>query len=232
MLNIQKIKEEICDIGRRIYNKGFASANDGNISYRIDANRVVCTPTQICKGFMKPDDLCVVDMEGNQISGVRKRTSEIFLHLTIMKEREDVKSVVHCHPLMQRPSVSRVKRFRNAFFQKWISMGDVPIAKYAIPGGQDFADTVLPFIHKTNIIVQANHGMVSFGPTVERPTGHRDSRCLLPDPSDRTRSGACRLLLERRSRRPSSAQAQWGFKDPRADVANCEPLRQRYSRDS
>ncbi|MGL6195891.1 MAG: class II aldolase/adducin family protein, partial [Thermoguttaceae bacterium] len=98
MLNIHQVKEEICDIGRRLYNKGFAAANDGNISYRIDDNRVVCTPTQICKGFMKPDDLCIVDMSGNQIAGHRKRTSEIMLHLTIMKERPEVKSIVHCHP--------------------------------------------------------------------------------------------------------------------------------------
>ena len=73
--NLQTVKEQICDIGRRIYNRGFASANDGNISYRISDDRVVCTPTQICKGFMKPDDLCVVDMDGNQVSGNRKRTS-------------------------------------------------------------------------------------------------------------------------------------------------------------
>ena len=75
MQNIHKIKQDICDIGRRIYDKGFAAANDGNISYRIEENRVVCTPTLMSKGFLKPDDLCVVDMEGNQISGRRKRTS-------------------------------------------------------------------------------------------------------------------------------------------------------------
>ena len=74
MLNLHQVKDEICDIGRRLYNRGFAAANDGNISYRIDENRVVCTPTQICKGFMKPEDLCIVDMEGNQIAGTRKRT--------------------------------------------------------------------------------------------------------------------------------------------------------------
>ena len=98
MVNIHKIKQEICEIGDRIYKKGFASANDGNISYRYTEKEVVCTPTMISKGFMKPEDLCVVDMEGNQIGGRRKRTSEIMLHLAIMKERPEIKSVVHCHP--------------------------------------------------------------------------------------------------------------------------------------
>ena len=81
---LSKLKEEICDIGRRIYNKGFAAGNDGNISYRLGPNEVLCTPTMISKGFMKPSDLCIVDMDGNQIGGQRKRSSEVLLHLTIM----------------------------------------------------------------------------------------------------------------------------------------------------
>src|SRR6478672_10387123 len=98
MNNLHQIKLEICDIGRRIYNKGFAAGNDGNISYRLGENEVLCTPTMICKGFINPDDLCTVDMQGEQLSGWRKRTSEVRLHLAIMKERPDVKAVVHCHP--------------------------------------------------------------------------------------------------------------------------------------
>src|SRR5690242_21908841 len=73
---LDDLKEQICDIGRRIYAKGFAAGNDGNISYRLGPNEVLCTPTMICKGFLKPDDLCTVDLEGNQLSGWRKRTSE------------------------------------------------------------------------------------------------------------------------------------------------------------
>ena len=96
--SLAQLKEEICDIGRRIYNKGFAAGNDGNISFRLGPNEVLCTPTMISKGFMKPSDLCIVDMEGNQLAGHRKRSSEVLLHLTIMKERPDINSVVHCHP--------------------------------------------------------------------------------------------------------------------------------------
>ena len=68
MINVFKLKQEICEIGDRLYKKGFASANDGNISYRVSENEVLCTPTMITKGFMKPEDLCVCDMEGKQIS--------------------------------------------------------------------------------------------------------------------------------------------------------------------
>src|SRR5215211_4486629 len=97
-INDRKLKEEICEIGRRVYNKGFAAANDGNISYRIGPNEVLCSPTMICKGFMTPDDICMVDLDGKQLAGKRKRTSEILLHLAIMRAKPEIKAVVHCHP--------------------------------------------------------------------------------------------------------------------------------------
>jgi len=224
MINIHQIKEEICDIGRRLYNKGFAAANDGNISYRLDENRVVCTPTQICKGFMKPDDLCIVNMEGKQISGTRKMTSEIRQHITIMKELPEVKSVVHCHP----PHATAFGIAREAIPQCIlpevdIFMGDVPIAPYRIPGGQDFADAILPFIHKSNIIVQANHGTVSFGPTVERAywlTELLDAYCrILLISRD---LGKVEYFNKQEAEDLLKLKTDWNFKDPRVDLANCE----------
>jgi L-fuculose-phosphate aldolase len=169
MSHLVQIKEEICDIGRRLYHRGFAAANDGNISCRIDDDRIVCTPTGISKGFMKPDDLCIVDMEANQIEGSRKMTSEVRQHITIMKHRSDVKAVVHCHP----PHATAFGMTREAIPQGLmpeaeINLGNVPIAKYTVPGGQEFADAILPFVNKSDIIIQANHGTVSYGPTVEQ----------------------------------------------------------------
>ena len=168
MSTLEQVKEEICDIGRRLYNRGFAAANDGNISYRFEEDRIVCTPTGMSKGFMKPDDLCIVDMNATQVSGHRKMTSEIRQHITIMKYRSDIKSVVHCHP----PHATAFGMAREAIPQclmpeAEINLGNVPIAKYTIPGGQEFADAILPFVNKSDIIIQANHGTVSYGPTVE-----------------------------------------------------------------
>ena len=98
MTNVFKIKQDMCEIGRRIYAKGFAAANDGNITVRINDNEVLCTPTMHCKGFLTPDDICTVDMTGKQTAGRKKRSSEALLHLEIYKQREDIRSVVHCHP--------------------------------------------------------------------------------------------------------------------------------------
>ncbi|MDR3110386.1 MAG: class II aldolase/adducin family protein [Planctomycetaceae bacterium] len=234
MQNLHQVKEEICDIGRRIYNKGFAAANDGNISFRIDENRVVCTPTGVSKGFMKPDDLCIVDMNANQISGHRKMTSEIRQHITIMKHRSDVKSVVHCHP----PHATAFGIAREAIPQCIlpevdINMGDVPIAKYTIPGGQEFADAILPFVDKSDIIVQANHGTVSMGPTVERAyflTEMLDAYCriLLISRS----IGKVEYFTKNEAEDLLALKQKWGFKDPRADLANCELCANDIFRDS
>jgi L-fuculose-phosphate aldolase len=169
MANQYKRRQEICEIGQRLYRKGFAAANDGNISYRLSENEVLCSPTMISKGFMKPDDLCTVDMEGKQLSGTRKRTSEILLHLAIMKKRPDIKSVVHCHPPHATAfAIAREPIPQCVLPEVEVFLGDVPITRYETPGGQDFADTILSVVEKTNIAILANHGTVSFGETVEQ----------------------------------------------------------------
>src|SRR5215216_6596550 len=93
-INDRKLKEEICEIGRRVYNKGFAAANDGNITVRLNDKEFLCTPTMVSKGFMKPEDICKVDAQGKQLAGTKKRTSEVLLHLAIYKERPDINGVV------------------------------------------------------------------------------------------------------------------------------------------
>ncbi|MFZ5831508.1 MAG: class II aldolase/adducin family protein [Planctomycetota bacterium] len=224
MLNVHKVKQEICDIGRRIYNKGFAAANDGNISYRAGENEVVCTPTMISKGFMKPEDLCVVDMNGKQFSGHRKRTSEIMLHLAIMKARPEIKAVVHCHPPHATAfGIAREPVPQCVLPEVEIFLGDVPITKYAIPGGQEFADTILPFVHKTNIIILANHGTVSFGETVEKAywwTEVLDAYCRILMLSRGL--GRVNYFTEPEARALIDLKTQWGFKDARTEMKNCD----------
>jgi L-fuculose-phosphate aldolase len=164
MMNEWKLREEMCEIGRRVYNKGFAAANDGNISFRLSDDRVLCTPTRVSKGFMKPDDLCVVDMDGGQVSGKRKRSSEILLHLTIMKERPDVRSVVHCHPPHATAFAVAHEPIPKCTMPEFeVFLGEVAITPYETPGSQKFADTVIPYIKDTDVILLANHGTVTAG---------------------------------------------------------------------
>jgi L-fuculose-phosphate aldolase len=225
-MNIHPLKLEICDIGRRIYNKGFAAGNDGNISYRLSEKEVLCTPTFISKGFMKPEDLCIVDMQGKQLSGKRKRSSEILLHLTILRERPDVKSVVHCHPPHATAfAVAREPIPQCVLPEIEVFLGDVPITRYDTPGGQEFADTVLPFVQKTNVMILANHGTVSYGETVEKAywwTEILDAYCrILLLAKD---LGKINYFTENETRELLDLKKKLGFKDPRlnADMQNCD----------
>jgi len=224
MINLHKTKQEICEIGDRLYKKGFAAANDGNISYRAGENEVVCTPTGISKGFMKPDDLCMVDMEGKQTAGRRKATSEIKLHLAIMKERADVKSVVHCHPPHATAfGIAREPIPQCVLPEVEIFLGDVPIAKYDLPGSQDFANTILPFVHKSSVIILANHGTVSFGETVEKAywaTEILDAYCRMLILAKSL--GKVSYFTESEAKALLDLKTQWGLKDPRVEIQNCE----------
>lgn len=161
-------REQICEIGQRIYRRGYAAGNDGNITYRLDEERVLCTPTLISKGFMKPTDLCIVDLQGRQLAGERKRTSEIMLHLEILKAEPAARSVVHCHPPYATAfGVAGEEIPTGILPEVEVFLGVVPRAAYATPGGTEFAETVRPFLGKANTVVLTNHGTVSWGSTVE-----------------------------------------------------------------
>jgi len=220
----RKLKEQICEIGRRVYNKGFAAANDGNISIRVGENEVLCSPTMICKGFMTPEDICAVDMQGNQIAGTKKRTSEILLHLEIMKHRPDVKAVVHCHP----PHATAFAVAREAIPQcvlpeVEVFMGEIPMAPYETPGSQKFAETVVPFLKSTNTIILTSHGTVTFGKDLQ--DAYWKSEIL---------DAYCRILLlakqlgpiqyfdERETRELLELKQRLGFDDPRFHVEDCD----------
>ncbi len=167
-MNVDDQRLVICEIGDRLYRRGFAAANDGNISVRQGDDQILCTPTMQCKGFLKPADLCVVDLQGRRISGTKKPSSEIRLHLEIYKARPDVNSVVHCHPPHATAfAVAREPIPRGVLPEAEIFLGEVPIAPYETPGTQEFAETLLPFVQQTNVIVLANHGTVSFGENLE-----------------------------------------------------------------
>jgi L-fuculose-phosphate aldolase len=168
-MNEFKLKEQICEIGRRVYARGFAAANDGNISVRLNDREVMCTPTMVSKGFMRPEDICKVDYEGKQLAGTRKRSSEILLHLAVYKHRPDVQAVVHCHPPHATAfAVAGVPIPHCVLPEVEVFLGQVPTAIYDTPGTQRFAETIVPHLKASNTIILANHGTVTFGPDLEK----------------------------------------------------------------
>ena len=217
MMNVHKIKQDICEIGRRIYAKGFAAANDGNISVRISDHEVLCTPTMHSKGFLKPDDIATVDMQGKQTAGRKKRSSEALLHLEIYKQRPELKSVVHCHPPHATAfAVAREPIPQCILPEVEVFLGDVPITRYETPGGQEFADTIIPFVERSNVIILANHGTVSYGETVERAywwTEILDAYCRILLLAKQL--GRVNFFTEEKERELLELKKTWGFGDPR-----------------
>ena len=90
---------DICEIGRRMYQRELVASNDGNISIRVDKDKLLITPTLTSKGFMKAEDIILIDMDGNVLEGSKKPSSEYLLHTTVYKTRDDVHAVVHAHPV-------------------------------------------------------------------------------------------------------------------------------------
>jgi L-fuculose-phosphate aldolase len=178
-----RLKQDICEIGRRIYARQFAAGNDGNISCRLSDGIVLCTPTLICKGDMQPEDLCTVDLAGNQLSGQRQRTSEILLHLEVYRNDPAVQAVVHCHPPHATAfAVARVDIPSGILPEVEVFLGVVPRAEYETPGSPAFARMIRPFIGRANTIVLSNHGVVSWAPSLERAYWHTeilDSYCRI-----------------------------------------------------
>ena len=162
----KRIKREICAVGRKLWLRQFVDGNGGNISYRIGPNRVLCTPTLLSKFDLKPKDLCMVDLDGNQVAGVKQATSEILLHLEIYKKVPQAKAAVHCHPPHATAYAITGLVPPNQIIPEFeIFVGKVALAPYETPGTTAFARTVLPFVEHHNTVLLKNHGVVSWAET-------------------------------------------------------------------
>lgn len=164
---IGQIKKEIAEIGHRIWQKGFCAGNEGNHSVRISDDRVLCTPTGISKGFLEPDDVCLIDMDGNMVepnARGRQRTSEVKVHLAIYKHRPDIKAVIHSHPPHATAfAMAGIPLPQSIHPEAEIFLGHVPTAPYATPSTDDLPDSITPLIGPyTNSVLMGNHGTVNF----------------------------------------------------------------------
>ena len=163
----KELRQDIVDVGKLVFQKGWVAANDGNISIRLDDRKVLCTCTGISKGMMTVDDLIVCDLEGNKIEGSRERTSEIAMHLTIYQMRPDIFSVVHAHPPVATGFAVAGRPLNLALLPEVIiGLGWVPLAEYGLPGTPALTEGMLRYIPKYDAILMGNHGSVCYGEDV------------------------------------------------------------------
>ena len=164
MNSAYSLRKDICEVGRRVYQRGFVAANDGNISIRLEADRVLCTPTGVSKGYLNEDMLAICDMDGEQVAGSMKISSEIRMHLEIYKMRADVSAVVHAHPPTATGfAVAGVELTKCVLPEVIVSLGGIPLADYGTPGGPDIVEPMKPLLRDYDAVLMANHGVVTLG---------------------------------------------------------------------
>jgi L-fuculose-phosphate aldolase len=159
----QEHRQDIVEVGRLVWQRGWVASNDGNISVRLDEERVLCTPTATCKGRMTPEDLIVCDMAGRKLSGSRERTTEMDMHLAIYASRPDIHAVVHSHPPVSTGYAVAGRPLNLALLPEVvIGLGSVPLAEYGLPGTPELTRPLLPLIPNHDAILMGNHGVVCY----------------------------------------------------------------------
>jgi L-fuculose-phosphate aldolase len=158
----QALKEQLCDIGRRLWQREYVDGNGGNIAIRVGEDIALCTPTLVSKGFMKPEDMCLVDFEGNQLAGTKRRTSEILMHLQIMKKQPKAVATCHCHPPYSTGFAVAGVLPPTCMLPEFEVFASVAIAPYRTPGTPEMGQLVSDLVDKHNTILMANHGVVSW----------------------------------------------------------------------
>ncbi len=162
-----ELRELICEIGRRMYAKDLIAANEGNLSIRA-GDRLLATPTGMCKGFMKPSDLVWTDLEGRQVAGERKVSTEILMHCVVYRLRPDVGAVCHGHPVYATAhAVAGVPLVKALMPEVVVTLGCVPVAPYGTPSTDELANSLNELVPGHDAVLLANHGAITYGPGLE-----------------------------------------------------------------
>ena len=171
-------RADIVEVGRRMYARGYVASNDGNISIRLDDNTILTTPKSVSKGFMTPDMMVVVDLEGKKIRGTRDASSELLMHLEVYRNRPDVRAVVHAHPPTATGfAVAGIPLDRAVLAEVVTTLGSIPIAEYGTPSTPELPAAVRRYIKAHDGLLLANHGALT--------VGGRRVRGVLQDGDDR-----------------------------------------------
>lgn len=163
-MNEIKIRNDICDVGQKLYNKGFVAANDGNISVKLDENTILVTPTAVSKGGMKPDDIVKMTLDGEILSAKGKPSSEVKMHIQVYKTNPIIQAVVHAHPPIATAfAVARVPMETPILAEAVVNLGIVPVSDFAMPGTDEVPESIKPYVKDYNAVLLANHGLLTWG---------------------------------------------------------------------
>jgi L-fuculose-phosphate aldolase len=158
----EQVRADIVEVGRRLWERGYVASNDGNISVRLDEQRLITTPKSVSKGFMTPDMMVVTDLDGRKIAGERDPSSELKMHLEVYRNRPDARAVVHAHPPTATGfAVAGIALDRAVLAEVITTLGSIPIAEYATPSTQELPDAVRKYVKAHDGLLLANHGALA-----------------------------------------------------------------------
>ena len=170
------VAEDITRFSHLIYEKQYVAAMDGNISVRLPDGTIMCTPTRCNKGFVRAEDLVIIDINGNKISGPRKPSSEMAMHTLIYGMRPDVQSVVHAHPPCATAYAAAGIPLNKALISEVVlALGCIPLTEYGTPGTPELSDQMRPFITNFDALLLSNHGVVTYGENLEEAFNRMDT---------------------------------------------------------
>lgn len=156
--------KDLVKYSNKTYEKGFVAATDGNLSVRLDNNRIAITKSGLCKGDVTESDIIVVDLDGNKLEGEGKPSSELKIHLLAYNKRKDINAIVHSHPIYVTAFATANLDFTDPVFPEVIlTIGPVHLCKYGTPSTEELPNSMLPFIENSWAVILQNHGLVTFG---------------------------------------------------------------------
>jgi L-fuculose-phosphate aldolase len=161
------LRRDLVRFSKWLYRLGFVPGTCGNLSVRLNAYRLLVTPTGVNKALLKAEDMVIVDMDGRLLAGSRRVTSEIGMHLAVYHDREDVCAVIHSHPPIATAFACSGRALNEVPCQEAImTLGAVPLAPYATTGTDEVAASIAPLVGDHEAILLANHGALSYGETL------------------------------------------------------------------
>ena len=161
-------RELLVEYGHRLYERGLVAGTDGNLSLLVDHGTILITPSGAAKGRMNADDPVLVSIEGEVLSGKRKPSSEILMHLSVYKNRPDARACCHAHPPYATAfSVTGKELPVNVLPEVILSVGRIPLTEYAPPGTEAVPKSLDPFINDHEAFLLVNHGVLTIGRTMD-----------------------------------------------------------------
>lgn len=224
--DIMAIKDEMINVARKMWKRNMVDGNGGNITVRVGDNLVLCTPTLRSKGEVMADEIALIDLDGNQKAGWRKRTSEALTHLAIMKVQPKCKCVIHGHPPYSTAfAVANIEPPTCLCSEAEIFTGPIKLVPYFTPGSHELTEAVRDIAKDNPAILLANHGVMAWGNDVEDAywkMENMETACQTVQIASQLNGGKLPTIHNEGMKDIFEIRRSIGMEDPREGLQECE----------